>query len=637
MVPARHGGTWRPPRLILLGAIIAAMVVIGGGPGAVTSVFAAGAPFRTGDLIQSGGSHLLHHSPQFGEIGSWTITEGDGAQGLAFDPDGELLVATGTGVARVSPDGFYAGPMFEADGIFSITVDGDAYIYAPSDTGTIRKYDATGDLIDEFSVANSAGESFVYASLAIAADDCTIYYVDNDTMVRRYDTCMESQLGDLGSGITMAIRIRLTPAGDALVSDVDTVHLFDGSTGSTIRDFGTPSSGVVWKSIALEPNGEHFWAVNQDDTDFHRFELASGDETVEGYAGIGEGGTGNDLVIYAGPDVLPDETISFYVNDLDNGTGEEDSLPFIWGCELRGRPHRAGAVILSFGQAFDQIDVEFNLRYGASLNDEAGTFANTSEIAAAIERFVRGYASYDPPGGDTIDCISPAEAEAPFLRLIIATTNFGIGAAGPDHTQYDHGVAWAQLVNSIGSWISTEGMGGIVDVAGGMDAEVNWNTAANSLDWAAGYSSVAEWVYYDIGDAAACPQTGTTSEPEDCEDVNFTWTQDDVWRFAWGLPYAYAFPQIYAENGSQAAQWQQLSLYGVLNAYAPIGFEGTLAQSQACEEVGCPSGTANTSAQAYEQLWSAINAGVQTESYIRSRSDISWCWSEAPDINCTPD
>jgi hypothetical protein len=59
---------------------------------------------------------------------------------------------------------------------------------------------------------------------------------------------------------------------------------------------------------------------------------------------------------------------------------------------------------------------------------------------------------------------------------------------------------------------------------------------------------------------------------------------------------------------ANARQWQSVSLYGFLNHGSSMSFEGSLAQYQACLDLGNPcTGVDNTADEAWSQLHSELN------------------------------
>jgi hypothetical protein len=295
-----------------------------------------------------------------------------------------------------------------------------------------------------------------------------------------------------------------------------------------------------------------------------------------------------------------------------------------------------GPVILFFGQAwFDESS------YGTRLTDEDATYVTTSEIEIAVHRFLLGYSDSS--------CISNY-VQVPFLYLVLATSNYFSGT-GTNHVTYDHGQAWASLVDDVSTWIGEESMGGMAEVWGGIDAEVSWNFPVDTESWTNGYADIEGPPYVNVGDAAGCPTTDTTEtaaecvpsdsalySPEDCEATPYPcWLQSDLFYISWGQVAAYPFPQIYREDGSQAEQWQQISLYGVLNSYGRMGFKGALTQHQACADNAgtddaCAPGIDNCPDAGFQQLWEALNASNDTGPvYFSWSSDVTATgWNSPP-------
>jgi hypothetical protein len=61
-------------------------------------------------------------------------------------------------------------------------------------------------------------------------------------------------------------------------------------------------------------------------------------------------------------------------------------------------------------------------------------------------------------------------------------------------------------------------------------------------------------------------------------------------------------PEIYRTDGYQAAQWERLAEYGHNATAYNMGFGGAMAQAPA------PAGFNNTGAQAWNQLYNALNS-----------------------------
>jgi hypothetical protein len=107
--------------------------------------------------------------------------------------------------------------------------------------------------------------------------------------------------------------------------------------------------------------------------------------------------------------------------------------------------------------------------------------------------------------------------------------------------------------------------------------------------------------------------------------VQWDWTQEDVYYVSYGALRAYAFPEIYLENGGNADQWYRISLWGQQQHGQKITFSGTLTQFQACVDANnsC-SGQKNSAARGWGQLshWTSIDS--RTVSSQPGSSDIRW-------------
>jgi hypothetical protein len=181
-----RGDSHHTRRRLALAALVAVLAIICGGARTTSPALAAGEPFRTGDLFQSGGGYIRHINPTFWDIGSWTPADGEGPTSMAFDADGNLYASViAGGVVVITSEGFYGGLVVEDEDAGALAVDSDGNIFVAVPSATIRKYDPGGSLVDSYTVATGSGSTQA-TSLAIAADDCTLFYTNDDTVVRRY-------------------------------------------------------------------------------------------------------------------------------------------------------------------------------------------------------------------------------------------------------------------------------------------------------------------------------------------------------------------------------------------------------------------------------------------------------------------
>jgi hypothetical protein len=285
----------------------------------------------------------------------------------------------------------------------------------------------------------------------------------------------------------------------------------------------------------------------------------------------------------------PPRSISRYVSNPD---------PARWfdlGCALGTavfegtRPPDAG-VILDFG---DPARTEAG--YGALIF--SGRFLSLAGIRRVAQEYGNGYWS-----------CSPVDST---LRVVVGTTNHG------SHVSFGHGAAWANLVDSINGYYRANCcIAAQVAAVGGLDSELDWNPPSVTRAWVDGYDSANDWLYLNFGDAAGCPPAGS---------CNGGWDYEDIWYVSWGNPAAWPMPEVYNELGTQAAQWERINVWAVETQEVRMDFRGSLAQHQACLDLGsaCP-GVDNTADEAWSQLYRALNSHSSTAQPLRWSSDISW-------------
>jgi hypothetical protein len=281
------------------------------------------------------------------------------------------------------------------------------------------------------------------------------------------------------------------------------------------------------------------------------------------------------------------------------------------GCS-RGQAASVGqnvVIVLDFGYpAYDSSSGQ----YGAKLLNDY-TFHSTGDIANVAEGFLGGFYSCSP------SVIS--------LTLAIGINNY---PHDPNNVTQAHGVAWAQMVNNINSWIVGPPYPSFADklVAwGAIDAEPAWNTALATRAWVGGYASAysGQSKYLDFGSCDGCAYTGHA--------WGSPWQPDDVWYVAWGATPAYPLPEIYLVSGINADQWYHMSSYAYTNHPTSMGFKGSLTQWNACQEnqqinpnacVYANDRSDNTPSQGYLQLYNAINADPHTARSMPWSTDMSW-------------
>lgn len=266
----------------------------------------------------------------------------------------------------------------------------------------------------------------------------------------------------------------------------------------------------------------------------------------------------------------------------------------------------SGYVILQFGEPWSD-----GQQYGVQDYSYPHTFIPVSDIDGYVECYLSGYYHNSPSDS----------------HLVVVA---GITNQGP-HIGQGFGQAWGQMITNVVDWIeSPPDYSAKIGVAGGIDNELRWNEASDSLNWKYGYSLTTSRYFIYYGDCDSCPfedEPDWTPEP-------YGWTLEQIYDMASGY-WSFALPQIYRKDNQHAEQWYALSLYMYLQYYEPSGFMGSLTQLSACQENGgCSSGNPdaidNAPDEGWLQLWGEISSDPRTS---QSRHGIPFELSLSTDIS----
>ncbi len=290
----------------------------------------------------------------------------------------------------------------------------------------------------------------------------------------------------------------------------------------------------------------------------------------------------------------PPATATFYMDTVDPTT------LYNLGC-MKGSVPENGLTILDFGSPLNSGGV-----LGTLLFDHNGTFAPIGDIETGVAALLRGH----------WDCGSNPLAA---LRVGVGTSNY-CHAGDCAQVSMQHGSAWADMIDRLDQYVHAFGWDSRLSIAGAIDIEPSWSPVDSAASWAAGYAANTARPYYNYGAADGCSEIDWSDSP-----CNNGWYQHDLWWVSWGVPNAYAVPEIYLEQGATAAQWQRISLYAASYEFGPIVFSGVLTQRGACNQKGCPPGVNNSPADGWRQLLYAVNSDPATAQPVLSWStDISW-------------
>jgi hypothetical protein len=597
-----------------------------------TTAPASGIPLQTGDVLAAVGEGRINHfSPDGALLDTLNFGGGIYDTGMGFDAAGNLYVTAFdlNNVYKFDSKGVLLGSFgsgYNADPE-SIVFDnaGNAYVGQADGFGTILKFNSVGTLVDTYSPQREdRGTDWI----DLAADQCTMHYTSEGSEIKRYNVCTRTQRSDyatgLPGGICYAHRIR--PNAEELVACSSVVNRID-SSGALIQSYQVPGASLLF-ALNLDPDGRTFWTADYYTGSVYRLNIADGSIIKQFNAHVlsvlaGLAVAGELTAVTSAP--LP--TTSYYV------TSARSSIFRNLGRDLATSQLATGAAQDSSIALLFRAPTYKNGEYGVAI---AGTFTSLSTITALAEAFASGY--YNALGNNKTD----------HARIIVTTSN-GTTMCGGNQVTYGHGRAWAQMINTIATWIVAQGYSGQVDVAGGSDMELDsatwpptapcgaggnlvWAGPADTRQWVDGYASVFPRRYlYNLGDAAGCRQSGTTATPARC---NANWTQEDVWYVSWGADPSVPLPEIY-QNPS-APQWQQVSLYSYLNSQRRNGgamvFSGALTEFQACypnpNVLTSPDPTCNpafTPQHGWQKLHDTLNADNRTaQQTLPWSTDVKW-------------
>jgi hypothetical protein len=201
---------------------------------------------------------------------------------VVYDDDGEHAILQTIDPRETSPDGHSGAIVFAADGGF--------YVGHPDGDRRVHKYDEAGMLLATYRVQTEGRRGTNWIDLS--ADQQTLFYTSAGRVIQRFDTGSNTQLSDFAElpGEGHAEAIRLLPPGDGsgglLVADGAHIKRLD-ATGDVIQRYDAPERDS-WFAINLDPDGQSFWATDQETDQVARFDLDTGSLRQSFAAGPGE-------------------------------------------------------------------------------------------------------------------------------------------------------------------------------------------------------------------------------------------------------------------------------------------------------------------------------------------------------------
>jgi sugar lactone lactonase YvrE len=262
----------------LLAAGLTAVAMLNAAPVA----HANGVAFHKGDVLAGLGSgKIAHFKPDGTLLDTLDDTSTASEQtGMCFDSSLSLFATNfqDNTVAKFSSAGALTKASFGSgyNNPESCVVDnaGDIY-FGNAGAGMILKFSASGTLLKTFTVQRqSRGADWI----DLAADQCTLLYTSEGTLIKRFNACTNTQLTDfatLPGSPCYAHRER--PNGEAIVACSTNIYRVSAAGVVTQTYAGTTlsnSSGLF--AVNLDPDGTSFWTSDGNSGKVFRVDIATG-------------------------------------------------------------------------------------------------------------------------------------------------------------------------------------------------------------------------------------------------------------------------------------------------------------------------------------------------------------------------
>jgi hypothetical protein len=308
----------------------------------------------------------------------------------------------------------------------------------------------------------------------------------------------------------------------------------------------------------------------------------------------------------SGPEIY---TTSYYMKTVD------PNASYNLGCTLGARDanlpgYQDNIVVLDYGRSiYDNINGQ--MAYGTRLFITA-TRASLDQIAVSAEKFGEGY--YICTGEDTLSRV----------KVAIGTNNYEYEGCSNCSHDYNHGAAFAKMVNAVNDWFLQKGYTVQASAAGANDLELSWNTYERTKSWLDGYDSTNQYEMYNFGAIPGCPYFASPNAQ--CGSYPNLWSKEQVWYVIYGSRPVYPVPEIYAKNGVNAQQWYLMSVYSYTAHGLAIEFPGVMTQWQSCLGSNDPECAylANTPLQGWTQLQTLLSGDPRVYYWIHWVTDIKY-------------
>jgi hypothetical protein len=297
-------------------SVIAACLALGAQP-----VLANHIPYAQGDVFAGvGGGKINHYGPTgtLKEVLDTTTgaTNPPGNEtGMCFDPTGKLYTTNYDAVdmSKFNSQGGLIQEPFGPDFLFppeSCVVDQpgqNLYVGTGELDSELFKLDTNGNVLAVFNPSREGG-GINWIDLN-PGNPCQLYYTSEGVQVKRFNVCTGTQLTDFASGLPPGssdrgcFGLRVRSNGEVLVAcDQQIVRL--NTSGVIVQSYNPGSEGDFF-ALALDPDGQSFWAAGYTSGHIYKVNIASAAVSTNYVAAPASGAGLGGLAVYGDGAVDP--------------------------------------------------------------------------------------------------------------------------------------------------------------------------------------------------------------------------------------------------------------------------------------------------------------------------------------------
>jgi sugar lactone lactonase YvrE len=244
---------------------------------------ASGVAFQTGDVLASVGGGMIRHYSATGTLLDTldSTTNSFENTGMCFDAAGNLYATqfTADTVSKFDSSGNLLNANFGSgynSNPESCVFDSANHIYIGQAGGSVNvlEFDTSGSALGAFAPAiERRGTDWI----DLAADQCTLHYTSEGSLINRFDVCTNTQLPAFAFGLPgPCYAHRILADGEELVACASEVVRLD-STGTVLQTYPASNySSSSFFAMNIDPDGQTFWTADQLSGLITRINIATG-------------------------------------------------------------------------------------------------------------------------------------------------------------------------------------------------------------------------------------------------------------------------------------------------------------------------------------------------------------------------